>query len=107
MKKLVNHGGVIQYKWIVKTKEELHEYLFTVAKSIISQRIINFIKNPESDKQIEQIYHIKKVPPIQLAGVILAELWNSCEKYVLKGETLVFNSATGYCSWNDDMKILD
>ncbi len=108
MKKLVNHGGIIQYKWVISNLKELHEYLFEVAKSRISKRSSNWIRNPESDKQMKQLYHIKEVSVIQLAGVMLNDLWKSTEKYVLQGKILVFNEAGGYCFWDDEtMKILD
>jgi len=108
IKKVVNHAGIIQYKWIVRNYNELSEYIELVASNKITNRIINWIHNPDSDRQIEQIYHIKKLPVIQLAGVMIAELFNSTEKLIYQGNILVFNEANGYCCWDDKcMQILD
>lgn len=107
MKKLVNHGGIIQYKWVISNKEELHKYLIEIAKHRITNRITNWLHNRDSDKQIEQIYHLKQVGAIELVGIMLRDLQNSTEKFILQGKTLVFNENGGYCFLDENIKILD
>ena len=93
MKQLVNHNGTVQYKWIVATQEELFEYIEQIASKRIAKRIGNWLKHPESDPQMEQLYHIKRVGALQLGAILTADLWESAEKQVRQGKTLVFNEA--------------
>lgn len=108
MKYLVNHNGTVQYKWIVATQEELFEYIEQIASKRIAKRIGNWLEHPKSDPQMEQLYHIKRVGALQLGAILTADLWESAQKQVRQGETLVFNEAGGYCTWDDEtMKLLD
>jgi hypothetical protein len=107
MKTLVNHDGIVQYKYIVRTHEELSDYILFVRSKQLAERIGDFIENPESDKQLEQLIQILKVAPINIGNVLSMELYKSCSKYIDK-EVLVFNQAGGYTFFDESrMKILD
>lgn len=100
-KTLVDHNGIIQYKWIISTSKELDDYIFDIGKSLITSRVMNWLKNPNSDKQIDQLYHLKKVGAISLAGIMINDIWKSAEECILDNNVLVFNEAGGYCFWDD------
>lgn len=108
MKTLVNHGGVVQYKWIEKDENELRTYIETVALPITNQRVISMIRNQGSDPQFETLYQMFGVSGMLLGGKICQELYDSASKYIKKGKTIVFNEACGWTTWDDScMKILE
>lgn len=106
MKKLVNHGGIIQYKWMISTKEELWDYIFEVRSKQLSQQIGDWITGIHPNQQFESFCEIFNIAPVMLGDYLLTKTYEGCIKYVDK--TLVFNEAGGYCFWDDKtMKLLD
>jgi len=108
MKKLVNHNGTVQYKWVVATQEELFEYIEQVASKRIGKRVANWTINPSSDIQMQQLYEVFQVGAIELVQKLTIELYTGASKALKYEKALVFNEAGGYCFWDDEeMKLLD
>lgn len=103
MKKLVNHGGVVQYKYVITNRKDLLEYCST----ILSQRHANQIMNDE-DGRMKQLAHIHDMSPILFGGFLTNKIYDDCLEHIKNGEIIVFNEGGGYCFWSDDdMKLLD
>lgn len=108
---LVNHGGVIQWKFIISSEEELVKY--AKHKSIvISQEFVQLItkKSDEPDTKIQEVLKftssIHNVPMVSSCEVLLKKIIMSMHESIKNGVTLVVNEAGGYCYWDDSCMTL-
>lgn len=110
-KTLVNHGGIVQWKFIISNDKELMEY--AKHKSIVlSEELRGIIssKPDASETNTQQILRltseIHRVPLITAGNVLLHKVIMSMHALILKGKTLVVNQAGGYCPWDDNFMAL-
>lgn len=111
---LVNHGGVIQWKFIIRNDEELMEYA-KHKSAVISEEFRQLIHkdykqsdkpDTNTQKAIKLTSVIDRVPLVASCDVLLKKVIMSMHNCLLKGDTLVINDAGGYCPWDDHQMIV-
>jgi len=102
---LVNHSGVIQWKFIISNDEELMQY--AKHKSIVigeefRQLIHKDSNEPDTNTQkvLKLTSQAHNISLISSCDVLLYKTIMSMQKCITKGETLVVNQAGGYCPWD-------
>lgn len=111
---LVNHGGIIQWKFLISNDEELMQY--AKHKSIaISEEFRHLInknykgsdkEDTNTQKVLKLTSKIHQVPLVASCDVLLKNVIISMYSMILEGETLVVNQAGGYCPWDDSCMTL-
>lgn len=113
-KTIVNHDGIIQWKFIISTDEELIKY--AKHKSIVldeefRQLIQNKVEGSvESETKIQKALqltsNVHNIPLISSGTFILHKIINSMHNFILKGKTVVVNEVGGFCSWDDSCMVI-
>ena len=123
MKTLVNHSGIIQYKYIISSHEQLLKYaeLFNLQ---ISNSVSHILSDVYKEKDLSQMKygnnHTKALASFLMAGRqkkkglmhassdLFMNKIMAMEKLICEGKTLVVNQGGGYCDWdNDCMQLVD
>jgi len=104
-KTLVNHGGTIQYKILIKTQEQLMEYA-ELNSNIMANEFCALLQN----KPDELTHHQKMIKSMaQNSGesIIVTcdrlpykKIMNML-KAIVAGHIVVVNNSNGYCYWSD------
>lgn len=106
-KTLVDHGGIIQWKFIISNDDELMQYAKHKSTEI-SVEFVDLITKKDKNKSdtngqkvLKMVSKVHQVPIVTSCDVLLKNVILSMHKYLLKGETVVVNEAGGYCPWDD------
>lgn len=108
-KTLINHGGIIQWKFLISNDDELMKYAkyksIEIGEEFRTLINKNYKQSDKPDTQTQKALKltstIHRVPLVSSCDVLLKELILSMHKMVLKGQTLVVNEAGGYCPWDE------
>jgi len=110
-KKLVNHGGVIQWKYIIENSEQLLEYAKINDAQFASQfEDIIFKSQDELEEVAKKNTHHGNILAIAQSGgtSVLEATVTSAQRKIMgmlknlqRGYTLVVNRAGGYTYWDD------
>lgn len=110
---LVNHDGIVQWKFIISTDEELVQYA-KHQSTVLSEELRQIISSKSNDsetntqKALRLTSEIHRVPLIVSGDVILHKVIMAMHTFILKGQTIVVNEAGGYCPWDDScMSLVD
>lgn len=110
-KTLINHSGIIQWKFLISNNDELLQY--AKHKSIaIGEEFRQFIykdsDKPDTNTQkvLKLTSQANRISLVSSCDVLLYKVMMSMQKCISKGETLVVNQAGGYCPWDDSQMTL-
>lgn len=113
---IVNHGGNIQWKFIISNDEELLQYA-QHKSTMIGEEFLHMIQRKqknsnEKDSPTQTILKItsekRNVPLVVACDVLLQRTIMTMQEMLLEGYTLVVNQAGGYCPFDDKcMTILE
>ena len=99
---LVNHGGIIQPKFIVSNNEELLQYADFLQTSNVNSLITPDKKDSKLIDYLKIISENKKFSMLDSCIFATNDKILRMHHLLLQGHKIVVNMSGGYCYWNDD-----
>jgi hypothetical protein len=102
MKALVDHGGIVQFKYILRNEDDVIAYHRITAHQH-GRAMLDFSEEPNRVRDVmSELAKMRGDSMLMTATKMVNDKLTAMMKQINKGKVVVVNMAGGWCFWSDD-----